>query len=93
MSLAFEWDAAKAVRNHAKHGVRFETARLAFRDPFAVEWLDDRFDYGEERYNLLGMVEGRLLFVAYTPRGDAIHLISARGAEPNEHRRYYADNA
>ena len=43
--------------------------------------------------NLLGMVEGRLLFVAYTPRGDAIHLISARGAEPNEHRRYYADNA
>ena len=27
------------------------------------------------------------------PRGDAIHLISARGAEPNEHRRYYADNA
>jgi uncharacterized DUF497 family protein len=61
MSLAFEWDAAKAARNHAKHGVRFETARRAFRDPFAVEWLDDRFDYGEERYNLLGMVEGRLL--------------------------------
>ncbi len=28
---------------------RFETARLAFRDPFAVEWLDDHFDYGEER--------------------------------------------
>ena len=52
-------------------------ARLAFRDPFAVEWLDNRFDYEEERYNLLGMVEGRLLFVAYTPRGDVIHLISA----------------
>jgi len=50
MSLEFEWDAAKAARNHVKHGVRFETARLAFRDPFAVEWLDDRFDYGEERY-------------------------------------------
>ena len=50
MSLAFEWDAAKAARNHTKHGVRFETARRAFRDPFAVEWLDDRFDYGEERY-------------------------------------------
>ena len=30
----------KAARNHSKHGVRFETARLAFRDPFAVERLD-----------------------------------------------------
>jgi len=42
--LHFEWDAAKAARNYAKHEVRFETARRAFRDPFAVEWLDDRFD-------------------------------------------------
>jgi uncharacterized protein len=52
MSLEFEWHAAKAARNYAKHGVRFETARLAFHDPFAVEWLDDRFNYGEARYNL-----------------------------------------
>jgi hypothetical protein len=73
--------------------VHFEAAERAFNDPFALEWLDDRFDYGEDRYNLLGMVEGRLLFVAYTLRNDVIRIISARGAEPNERRRYYEDNA
>lgn len=92
MSLEFEWDDAKAARNDAKHAVCFEAARRAFNDPFAIEWLDDRFDYGETRYNLLGMVEERLLLVAYTLRGDVIRIISARGAEPNEKRRYYEDN-
>jgi uncharacterized DUF497 family protein len=93
MNLDFEWDNAKASDNYAKHAVSFEAAERAFNDPFAIEWLDDRFDYGEDRYNLLGMVEGRLLFVAYTLRKDVIRIISARGAEPNERRRYYKDNA
>lgn len=93
MDLEFEWDAAKATSNEAKHAVSFEMARLAFDDPFALERLDDRFDYDEERYCLLGMAEGRLLFVAYTWRGEAIRLISARGAEPSERRRYFDENA
>jgi hypothetical protein len=46
---AFEWDNATAAENYAKHGVDFETARQVFRDPFAVERIDDREDYGEER--------------------------------------------
>jgi len=33
-----------------------------------------RFDYGEERSNIIGMVEVRLLFVAYTLRGGRIHI-------------------
>lgn len=92
MSLEFEWDEAKAVSNYARHGVRFEVAQQAFYDPFALEWFDDRLDYEEDRYCLLGMVEMRLLFVAYTPRGERIRLISARGAEPDELRRYYDEN-
>jgi hypothetical protein len=32
------------------------------------------------------MVEGRLLYVAYTMRGEAIRIISAKGADPmNDH--------
>ena len=38
-------------------------------------------------------VEGRLLFVAYTMRGDVIRIISARGAEPYERRQYHEANA
>jgi hypothetical protein len=88
----FEWDEAKAAANYARHSVSFETAIRAFDDAFAVERLDDRADYGEDRYSILGMVDGRLLYVAYTVREDVIRIISARGAEPYEKRQYHEDN-
>ena len=68
-------------------------ARDVFKDPFAVEWLDDREDYGEDRYVIIGMVKNHLLFVAYTLRGEAIRIISARGAEPHERRQYHEENS
>jgi uncharacterized DUF497 family protein len=89
----YEWDDQKAADNFAKHGVSFDAARDIFNDPFAIDWLDDREDYGEERYGILGMVNDRLLFVAYTLRDERIRIISARGAEPYEVRRYHEDNA
>jgi uncharacterized DUF497 family protein len=89
---AFEWDNRKAAENYAKHGVSFALAREVFRDPFAVEFLDDRADYGEERFNILGMVDNRLLFVTYTMRNDRIRIISARGAEPHERRTYHEES-
>ena len=69
-----------------------EKAKDVFKDPFAIEWLDDREDYGEDRYVIIGMANNRLLFVAYTMRGEAIRIISARGAEPHERRQYHKDN-
>ena len=63
-----------------------------FLDPFALEWLDDREPYGEERYVILGLVDNRLLYVAHTLRGDKIRIISARGAEPHERRQYHEEN-
>jgi len=88
----FEWDDAKAAANWAKHKISYETARRVFKDPFAVERDDDREDYGEPRFTILGMVEGRLLSVAYTLRGEVIRVISARRAEPYEQRLYHEDN-
>jgi hypothetical protein len=92
MDEAFEWDEAKAVENYAKHGVSFEVAIEVFKDPFAIEQLDDREDYGEDRYSIVGMVEGRILYVAYTLRNGTIRVISARGAEPYERRQYHEDD-
>ncbi|MGA3399420.1 MAG: BrnT family toxin [Acetobacteraceae bacterium] len=63
-----------------------------FRDPFAIERLDDRRNYGEGRLVTTGMVDGRLLSVAYTMRGDIVRIISARGAEPYERRQYHEEN-
>jgi uncharacterized DUF497 family protein len=89
----FEWDDAKARQNLASHGVSFETARLAFDDPFAVAREDRRHDYGEDRYLLLGMVEHHLLAVAYAQRGARLRIISARLAESRERRRYHEENS
>jgi uncharacterized DUF497 family protein len=92
-ALEFEWDAAKAAQNAVDHGVSFDMAKGVFEDPFALEWLDDRADYGEDRYVFIGMVDNRLLYVAYTMRGETIHIVSARGAEPRERRRYHEEDS
>jgi len=89
----FEWDDAKAAANFANHGVSFERARLVFADPFAFGRIDDRVDYGEDRFTLVGMVEGTLIFVVYTERGDRVRIITARRATRHEQNDYFQQNA
>jgi len=88
----FEWDDVKAARNWREHGITFDMAREVFQDIFAIEWTDDAHDDAEERFVTIGVVENRLLFVAYTLRGTRIRIISARLAEPYERRRYHNEN-
>jgi uncharacterized DUF497 family protein len=91
--LEFEWDNAKAAANFRKHGVTFEQAAYAFLDPFALEWIDQRAVYGEERIFLLGMSGGQILSVVYTERHNRLCIISARRATKHEQDRYYRQNA
>jgi uncharacterized DUF497 family protein len=87
--MDFEWDSAKDEVNRKKHGVAFQTAAKVFLDPFVIEF-DDLLDAaGELRFNAIGLVDGRMLFVTYTMRGDIVRIISARGAEPHEKRKYH----
>jgi uncharacterized DUF497 family protein len=93
VSLSFEWSKSKAKVNLAKHGVSFELAKRVFDDPFAVEFLDDREDYDEERFVIMGMVDRQILFVAYAERKDAIRIISARRATKHEQEVYNEENS
>ena len=93
ISLEFEWDDAKAAENLRRHGVSFAQAALAFRDPFAVEWIDLREVYGEERIVLLGMSVNQVLTVVHTERAERIRIISARWATKHEQDLYYRENA
>ena len=93
MSDDVRWDDAKAASNFAKHGVSFEVAKAVFNDPFAMEQLDDRMNYSEGRFTIIGMVDNRLLFVAFTLRDEIIRIISARAAEPFEKREYHEQNS
>lgn len=89
----FEWDAGKAQANQRKHGIAFEAARRVFKDGFAVEWPDADLPFGEARFVITGMVDGRLLRVVYTERNGRIRIISARKATRHEQREYYQSQA
>jgi uncharacterized DUF497 family protein len=78
---AFEWDADKAEANLRKHGIAFEAARRVFEDDFAVERPDADLPYGEMRFVITGMVDGRLLRVVYTERNNRIRIISAQQSD------------
>jgi uncharacterized DUF497 family protein len=86
--MDFEWDSAKEHANRKKHGIDFKTAAKVFLDPFVIEFEDHDAE-GEVRFCAIGLVDGRVLFVSYTMRGDVVRIISARGAEPHEKRKYH----
>ena len=86
--MDFEWDTAKENANRKKHGIDFRTAAKVFLDPDVIEF-DDLDTADELRFNAIGIVEGRMLYVTYTMRGPVVRIISARGAEPHEKRKYH----
>lgn len=89
MAARFEWDADNATRNATKHGVSFSEATEAFRDAFAVEFIDDRFDCGEDRFVLIAMAGARLLTVIYAEEDDVYRLISAWPSTKAEKDAYF----
>ncbi len=92
MALLFEWDPKKARRNQTAHGVSFDEASTAFRDPLSVTIPDPLHSEHEERLVLIGQSHhNRILVVVHTERGDRIRIISARLAT-NRERRHYEEN-
>ena len=89
--MNFEWDEAKSETGFNERGFDFAYAARAFLDPDRIVHADTRRSYGEERYQLLDMIEQRLFVVVYTPRHDAIRIISARKANQRE-VGYYESN-
>ena len=89
--MRFEWDAEKAARNLAKHGVSFSEAATAFYDENGYLLDDPDHSDEEDHFILLGLSSTlRLLVVVHCFRGrDAtIRIISARKADPSETTLY-----
>jgi uncharacterized DUF497 family protein len=90
--MDFEWDDAKVASNLRKHGIAFEEAARVFLDPDRVDWVDDREEYGEERWLSIGWVDPVLLVVVHAMRGihgEVIRIISARKANARERAIYH----
>lgn len=75
--ILVEWDDNKNKTNIQKHGISFETAALVFADEERIEYYDEVHSVNEDRYVVLGCVQG-ILYVVYTMRGEAARLIDIR---------------
>ena len=87
--MQFEWDENKNSDNIRKHGFDFADAWQVFENPLFVK-LDDRADYGEDRWTGVGMMSnGIVIVLAFTEREkETIRIISMRKATKNERTKY-----
>jgi len=81
------YDPAKRARILAERGLDFADAGAVLAG-VKFQFVDDRFDYGEERITTIGLLDGRMVVIIWTRRGDACHVISMRKANDREQRRY-----
>jgi len=87
----FEWDPNKEKENIENHKIDFITASRIW-DGGVLEYLDDRYDYGEVRYQAFGAVDERLMVVVFTWRGESRRIISARKANTREKKRFQTES-
>lgn len=73
----FEWDSEKDAENQTKHGVPFSLAQYAFADPNRVIAEDLVHSKTEKRYFCFGVVNGGVLTICFTYRGNVIRIIGA----------------
>ncbi|MBD2410917.1 hypothetical protein FACHB389_00440 [Nostoc calcicola FACHB-389] len=86
--MKFEWDQQKNQANIAKHGLDFADTPRVFNLPLRIS-LDERQDYGEDRWIGLGILDGRVVVIVFTePDEQTIRIISLRKALPYERKRY-----
>jgi len=82
-----EWDEPKRLANRKKHGVDFAAAQ-DFDWETALVAQDKRFDYGEVRFQALGLIGSRLHMLVYTERAAGFRIISLRRANDREVTSY-----
>ena len=83
----YEWDENKSHRNLLERGLSFADAGHVFGGP-CVTFEDARFNYGEPRLITFGLLEGRVVVIAHTPRGERTRIISMRKANDREQKIY-----
>lgn len=86
--MKFVWDEQKHQSNINKHDLDFSDVYKIFESPMLVN-LDDREDYGEERWIGIGLIDMQVVVIIFTePNEETIRIISLRKAKNNERKRY-----
>jgi uncharacterized DUF497 family protein len=81
------YDPAKRQATLTERGLDFEDASELFKGETSTQ-PDTRFDYGEERFQTIGFLDGLMTMVVWTPRGEARHVFSMRRCNERERAHY-----
>jgi uncharacterized DUF497 family protein len=86
--MTYEWDEVKNRLNIRKHGIDFLDVPSMFQQPM-VTFLDQRADYGEERWIGIGVLKTTIAVIVFVePNEDTVRIISARKAIKHEEQIY-----
>jgi uncharacterized DUF497 family protein len=79
------FDLAKRDLTLKRRGLDFARASEVFAGLTATR-VDDRFDYGEVRFITAGDLDGRMVVMVWTERGQNRHIISMRYCHAKEEK-------
>ena len=87
-AMKYIWDETKRRANLRKHGLDFANAQTVFAGPtFTIP--DSRFDYGEERFVTIGLLNADAAVIVHTETATEIRIISMRKGTANEQKIFF----
>ena len=86
--MRFTWSEAKRKLNIEQHGFDFVDAPRVFDGP-TYTYEDDRFDYSEQRFITLGIVDEFVVSIVHTETSRVIRVISLRKATKHEQAIFF----
>lgn len=89
--MDFEFDPDKDAINRVKHRLPLSFGQRIFDDLFYTITETIRLEDEEQRFKLIGEVDGKLFTAIHTWRGEIIRFISVRRSNSSEQRNYHRD--
>jgi uncharacterized DUF497 family protein len=86
--IVVEWDERKRRANLCKHGYDFADCAEVFSGPVHT-MVDDRYEYGETRFQTQGLLRGAAVVVTHTEEDGVMRVISLRRATTYEQEEYF----
>ena len=87
--MIISFDETKRVGTLRERGLDFADAGRVFDGPkFTLG--DDRFEYPERRFQTYGLIDNRLVMIAWTPTDNGIRVISMRKCNEREQEAFTA---
>lgn len=85
--MHIEYDEAKRAKTLQERGLDFADSIHVFAGP-TLDRLDERADYEELRTITVGMLNGRVVVLVWTLRGQVRRIISMRYANERERKNF-----